>query len=178
MKKFKKNSLKTFWFFSIAFLACGSLVTFVSIFFNEKKQVGNDGIENNGSENNNNGNDNGSNNNENNNNSNESEENLNDYDDLDITKEIVSDSNLNNLTIFSPKEEYIFNKPKIDKNIVSIINNALLKSTNFTDEITNYRKIVRYMISANKKELIINLFLYNKIIKTKRYKSFFKLIIS
>lgn len=71
-----------------------------------------------------------------------------------------------------------FSQDKIEKNLGNLLQNALKNNNTFiNDKLNNYKGVVRYQITNFKKTLKINLFLYNKKIKYKNYKSFFRMYI-
>lgn len=71
-----------------------------------------------------------------------------------------------------------FSQDKIEKNLGNLLQNALKNNNAFiNDKLNNYKGVVRYQITDFKKTLKINLFLYNKKIKYKNYKSFFRMYI-
>lgn len=71
-----------------------------------------------------------------------------------------------------------FSQDKIEKHLGNLLQNALKNNNTFiNDKLNNYKGVIRYQITNFKKTLKINLFLYNKKIKHKNYKSFFQMYI-
>lgn len=93
-----------------------------------------------------------------------------DIKELDLSKSIDK-ADINKLINETSND---FSQDKIEKNLGNLLQNALKNNNTFiNDKLNNYKGVVRYQITNFKKTLKINLFLYNKKIKYKSYKSFF-----
>lgn len=152
--RLNSKKTKSFIYFFISILACASIVTFISFFVEKEIKVKNYKV------------------NVNDDFENDSMINLN------LGKEIINNNNLEKLVKFNQKQNnYFFNKKNIDTNIFDILNIILYKNNKFNDDPNTYKKILKYKFLNNNKEVIFNLFLTNKLIKSKKFKSYFKLII-
>ncbi|MBD5445986.1 MAG: hypothetical protein HDR31_01570 [Mycoplasma sp.] len=102
---------------------------------------------------------------------------------LNLAKDIMSQKeNLNFLinSVFDKQNNtynFYFGEDKIKNYIFNIVNDALQNNEDFDDSPSDYSKTVRYKFLSNQKQVIINLFLYNKTIKSKKYISNFKISI-
>lgn len=147
--KFKKIRIKTISYFLIIIFIGSAIVTFISVFNN--KTI---------------------------NNVIDDDTNKDDSQFINIAQDFSNKYYIEQITTFqSNTGEYFFDKDLIKENILQIIKSILLYDNEFDDSPDDYNKIVRYLIDSSKKELTINLFLYNKLIKSKRFKSYFKIVI-
>ncbi|MDE5767565.1 MAG: hypothetical protein K2H56_03375 [Malacoplasma sp.] len=158
MKSKSKKTLKTFAFFCCAALILGSLITFITLFFNKPIAIEYDDLSKKDDPINN--------------------ENNEDFHNLKIASILVNQTNVALLTYFdSNKNEYFFGEKNFQDNIFSLINKSIEFSNDFVDNLENYSKNLKFIFSKNNKEVVVNLYLFNNVIKQKKYKSFFKLII-
>lgn len=164
--KSKKNKIKVFAFFSVILIVFCSLVTLVAYFFNKPLEIiSKDDPEDSSS------------NNEGASNNDSSNNNYSDYINISLADIIVEKTDVQSLAYYDQSlNQYFFGEINFKNNIATLINKALTLSSDFTDNLKNYSKKIRYRFDDNK-SVTINAFIVNNLIKTKKYKSFFKLII-
>lgn len=103
--------------------------------------------------------------------------------DLNLENEILSQKeNLNllvSMKFFNNNQtvSYYFDEGKIKSYIFSIIDDALYLNNSFDDSPSEYTKTLKYKFLNGQKQVLFNLFLYNKSVKSKRFVSNFKLSI-
>lgn len=157
MKSKNKNKIKTFAFFCCVTLVFGALITFITLFFNKPISIEYGDL------------------NDENDSKNKSDD---DFYNLEIANILVNQTNVSLLTYYdSNKSEYFFGEKNFQDNIFSLINKSLEYSNDFIDNLENYSKNLKFIFQKNNKEVIINFYLLNNVIKQKKYKSFFKLTI-
>lgn len=151
--KFKKAKIKNVAYFLVVILIGSSLVTFISVFYNKSFDI--NAIED--SEN----------------------DNALEFKNINIASKFENNFYGEQITSYSKsKNQYLFDKQKINSNFFNIVNSILKYDKDFNDDPNDYEKVLRYNILDNQQEIIINLFLYNKLLKSKRFKTFFKLSIT
>ncbi len=149
-KKIKNISMSLLFIFM-----CCSISTFIAVFFNKNYEIESEEIE-----------DSSTNNDEK------------DFKSIDISKEFATNYKTKEMIDFSYIDnDFIFKKELIDSVFFNILTTSLEKNSSFNDNANDYTKNAKYQISDNRKQLIINIFLFNKKNKSKKYKSCFKLII-
>lgn len=150
LKKLKFSRIKNISFFLLICFSTVSIASFIALFYGSNLK-----------------------------NSNQDNENNNtletDYLYLNFSEKDINKTNIKNMVIFKDNFGYIFDKSLINNNLGNFIDQLLTKNINFTDNINDYLKVVKYQISDDKKSLIINLFLYNRLLKIRRFKSFFQI---
>lgn len=100
---------------------------------------------------------------------------LNEFNNISVYKYINKNS-LKDLLKNNNSNE--MSKTNIEKNLGKIIKNAFSNSNEFKNEnIDDYNLKIRYQINDQENDLKINIFLYNKLIKNKKYKSSFRIYI-
>lgn len=100
---------------------------------------------------------------------------LNEFNNISVYKYINKNS-LKDLLKNNNSNE--MSKTNIEKNLGKIIKNAFSNSNEFKNEnIDDYNLKIRYKINDQENDLKINIFLYNKLIKNKKYKSSFRIYI-
>ncbi|MCF0218088.1 MAG: hypothetical protein HUJ42_03565 [Malacoplasma sp.] len=170
MKSKLSKKLKVGVYFSIVLLIFASLVAFVAVFFN--KPLSMEATDQNPANNNTNSND------ATNNKTNQQLDNDSDYTYIEIADTIVKQTNINLLTYYDTKQNcYYFGQNSFASNIFSIIEKALNLNPDFNDDFNNYAKTLKYQFENSYKSVTINLYMDSTYIKTKKYKSFFKLLI-
>lgn len=166
--KFKnsKKKIKSFIFFSVIILILTSLAAFIALFFNKPLNIWTDNTNN-------------SNNKDDNSNSGTSNSNDDsNFMDLEIAQTLVNKTNISSITFYdNNSQKYYFSKNEIENNISNLIDKAISLTEDFNDDISNFMKNIKFKLANNNSELTINLYLYSKLIKQKKYKSFFKLLI-
>lgn len=166
MKLKNNKKIKAFIFFSVTILVLVSLVGFIALFFNKPLNLGTDATD--------------TNNSNSNNNSDSNQENTLPEDtgfiNLDIAQILINNTDVSSITLFDgSNQRYYFSKSAIEKNISNLIYKAIYLTEDFNDDIANFVKNIRFKLSQNNNELIVNLYLYSKLIKEKKYRSFFRL---
>lgn len=102
---------------------------------------------------------------------------------LDLSKDISNQKDNLNVLVNSVYDkvnqsyDFYFSEDKIKSYIFKIVDNALYSNGDFSDSPTDYTKTIRYQLINNQKQVIFNLFLYNKSVKSKKFISNFKLSI-
>lgn len=102
---------------------------------------------------------------------------------LDLSKEISNQKDNLNVLVNSVYDktnqsyDFYFSEDKIKSYIFGIVDDALYSNADFDDSPTDYTKTIRYQLIDNQKQVIFNLFLYNKSVKSKKFISNFKLSI-
>lgn len=152
----KSSKTKKIAYICLAFLLCASISTFITIFWGTRKEITvstpNEEV---------------------------NDDKYSEYTELNINNEIVNNAKVNNLISYSLIDyEYYFDINKIDKYLFDLINSILVTNKIFNDNVDDYEKIAKYKILQNEKVLIVNLFLHNKLVKSKKFLSFFKLKVS
>ncbi len=148
MKKlFTKNRIKYITIVCFSALVIGSIFGIASIFLNENNSSNND------------------------------------YDNSEYDEFIfisieneIKQQNLNSLLEDSNVQK--FSQNKIRNNIMRISRNSIDNSNDFKSEnINDYEIRLRYFLNDEFNDLKINIFMYNKLIKNKKFKTFYRLYI-
>ncbi|WP_412032181.1 hypothetical protein [Malacoplasma muris] len=88
----------------------------------------------------------------------------------------IKQQNLNSLLEDSNVQK--FSQNKIRNNIMRISRNSIDNSNDFKSEnINDYEIRLRYFLNDEFNDLKINIFMYNKLIKNKKFKTFYRLYI-
>ncbi len=88
----------------------------------------------------------------------------------------IKQQNLNSLLEDSNVQK--FSQNKIRNNIMRISRNSIDNSNDFKSEnINDYEIRLRYFLNDEFSDLKINIFMYNKLIKNKKFKTFYRLYI-
>ena len=100
----------------------------------------------------------------------------NQYINLDLVDVLYKVENKNNLVDFyieNNRYVYYFSDDLIQDNIITIIKKAVRLLYSFKDDIDDYNINARYYIHQGRKKVEFNIFLYNKNISNKKFKSMF-----
>lgn len=101
------------------------------------------------------------------------------YTKLNLASFVLKNQNLKNLVEYQiTTKQYVFNKQKIDQYLKPIIHNALFLSNRIVNSKNEYNELIRYSLLDDKKVLLINYYLNNRILRNKNFFNFFKLIIN
>ena len=98
------------------------------------------------------------------------------YINLDLVDVLYKVENKNNLVDFyieNNRYVYYFSDDLIQDNIITIIKKAVRLLYSFKDDIDDYNINARYYIHQGRKKVEFNIFLYNKNISNKKFKSMF-----
>lgn len=89
---------------------------------------------------------------------------------------MVEKTNIKSLISYDyDKKEYVFVLTQIQKELAQLLEKALDYHAGFKDKKEKYEKNIKFLLSDDKKSLTVNFFLYNRIIKSKKYKNYFRL---
>lgn len=100
---------------------------------------------------------------------------INEFNEINISQNINKE-NLKDLLV--NKKSTKMSKINIEKYLGKIIKNAFSNTFEFRNEnIDDYNLKIRYNLNEQENDLKINIFLYNKSIKNKKYKSFCRIYI-
>lgn len=100
----------------------------------------------------------------------------NQYTNLSIIEELKKIKEKNNLVDFYIENNiytYYFSEDLIQQNIINIIKKAVSQLYWFKDDVDDYNISARYYIHQGRKKVEFNIFLYNKNIPNKKFKSMF-----
>lgn len=101
---------------------------------------------------------------------------LNQYTNLNIVDALTKVKDKNNLIDFTLENNdyvYYFSDALIKDNIIDVIKKAIRLIYWFKDDIDEYNISARYYIHQGRKRVEFNIFLYNKTISNKKFKSMF-----
>lgn len=92
---------------------------------------------------------------------------------VDVLYKVKDKNNLVDFYIENNRYVYYFSDDLIQDNIITIIKKAVRLLYSFKDDIDDYNINARYYMHQGRKKVEFNIFLYNKNISNKKFKSMF-----